>query len=270
MTADADLGTGTLRVLERGSDRRHGRRRPGGMHGRRRLQPRASQVRSTCRRPTRNVPTASSSIDGPRSTVRFEAVLERLATLPDVLPPPAAALMPVFLGDADGGPSRIPPTGRAGRPAGVLVLIHPGDDGEARVVLTERVTRDGHHSGEVSFPGGKAEPHDADLVATALREATEEVALDAAAAGVRVVGLLERFWIPVSDFEVTPVVAVATRRPSWSRRPTRSPASSSRRSPGSCRVRRSPSSSGRSARGRSATAPTTSTGCRSGVRPPGS
>lgn len=145
--------------------------------------------------------------------MRFEAVLERLATLPDVLPPPAAALMPVFLGDADGGPSRIPTTGRAGRPAGVLVLIHPGDDGEARVVLTERVTRDGHHSGEVSFPGGKAEPHDADLVATALREATEEVALDAAAAGVRVVGLLERFWIPVSDFEVTPVVAVATRRP---------------------------------------------------------
>jgi len=30
---------------------------------------------------------------------------------------------------------------------------------------------------------------------------------------VRVVGLLERFWIPISDFEVTPVVAVAARRP---------------------------------------------------------
>ncbi len=145
--------------------------------------------------------------------MRFDAVVERLATLPEVLPPPAAALMPVIVGDPDGAPPRIPPAGRAGRPAGVLVLLHPGDDGEARVVLTERVTRDGHHSGEVSFPGGKAEPDDADLVATALREAAEEVALDAAAAGVRVVGLLERFWIPVSDFDVTPVVAVATRRP---------------------------------------------------------
>ena len=37
--------------------------------------------------------------------------------------------------------------------------------------------------------------------------------LDADAAGVRVVGLLDRFWIPVSDFDVTPVVAVADRRP---------------------------------------------------------
>ena len=145
--------------------------------------------------------------------MRFDAVVERLATLPEVLPPPAAALMPVIVGDPDGTPPRIPPTGRTGRPAGVLVLLHPGHDGDARVVLTERVTRDGHHSGEVSFPGGKAEPDDADLVATALREAAEEVALDAVAAGVRVVGLLERFWIPVSDYDVTPVVAVAARRP---------------------------------------------------------
>jgi 8-oxo-dGTP pyrophosphatase MutT (NUDIX family) len=145
--------------------------------------------------------------------VRFDAVVERLATLPEVLPPPAAALMPVIVGDPEGSPPRTPPAGRTGRAAGVLVLLHPGDDGEARVVLTERVTRDGHHSGEVSFPGGGAEPHDADLVATALREAAEEVALDTIAAGVHVVGLLERFWIPVSDFDVTPVVAVALHRP---------------------------------------------------------
>lgn len=99
------------------------------------------------------------------------------------------------------------------RPAGVLVLLFPDADGVARVVLTERASRDGHHSGEVSLPGGKAEAHDADIAATALREAAEEVGLDAAAAEVVVVGLLERFSIPVSDFEVTPVVAVAGRRP---------------------------------------------------------
>jgi 8-oxo-dGTP pyrophosphatase MutT (NUDIX family) len=145
--------------------------------------------------------------------MRFSDVLIRLETLPGVMPPPDPVLMPVIVGGIERRPPRTPPPGRAGRPAGVLVLLHPGDDGEARVVLTERAMRDGHHSGEVSFPGGKAEPGDADIVATALREADEEVALDAVAAGVRVVGVLERFWIPVSDFEVTPVVAIATRRP---------------------------------------------------------
>jgi 8-oxo-dGTP pyrophosphatase MutT (NUDIX family) len=50
-------------------------------------------------------------------------------------------------------------------------------------------------------------------VATALREAAEEVGLDAQAADVRVVGVLDRLWIPVSDFAVTPVVALAPRRP---------------------------------------------------------
>ena len=78
----------------------------------------------------------------------------------------------------------------AGRPAAVLILVYPDDDGEARVVLTERADRGGHHSGEVSFPGGRAEADDADLVATALREANEEVGLDAATEGVRVLGTL--------------------------------------------------------------------------------
>jgi 8-oxo-dGTP pyrophosphatase MutT (NUDIX family) len=146
--------------------------------------------------------------------VRFDLVLERLATLPDPLPAPADVLMPVILGGLERRPPEVPPPGRAGRPAAVLVLLYPDAEGLARVVLTERATRDGYHSGEVSFPGGKAEPDDADITATALREAAEEVALDAAEAGVRVVGRLDRFWIPVSDFEVSPVVAVAARRPS--------------------------------------------------------
>lgn len=147
--------------------------------------------------------------------MRFDEVLERLAEFPDPLPAPAAVLMPVIL-DANGVERplpRMPATERSRRPAGVLVLLYPDEAGVARVVLTERVSRDGHHSGEVSFPGGKAESNDADIVATALREAAEEVGLDRAAVEVRVVGLLERFWIPISDFEVTPVVAVAARRP---------------------------------------------------------
>ncbi|MFI5225511.1 MAG: NUDIX hydrolase [Candidatus Limnocylindrales bacterium] len=100
------------------------------------------------------------------------------------------------------------------RRAAVLVLIYPDADGEARLVLTERVAYDGLHSGEVSFPGGKAEPDDVDEAATALREATEEVGLDATAAAVRVVGALAPVWIPVSDFRIEPIVALAERRPS--------------------------------------------------------
>ena len=44
----------------------------------------------------------------------------------------------------------------------MLVLVVPGEDGAARVVLTERPIYDGLHSGEVSFPGGKVEPGDVD------------------------------------------------------------------------------------------------------------
>ena len=151
--------------------------------------------------------------------MRFEVVLERLAALPEVLPPPAEALLPVIVGGAGRRRPWTSPPGRPGRPAGVLVLLYPDAAGGARVVLTERTSRDGHHSGEISFPGGAAEPDDADIVATALREAEEEVALDRVAAGVRIVGLLESFWIPVSEFQVTPVVAIAARRPTLTASP---------------------------------------------------
>ena len=146
--------------------------------------------------------------------MRFTVLADRLAILPATLPAPADNVIPTLTGTGSGGarPS-FPHQTEASRPAAVLVLLYPDDAGDARVVLTERVTRDGHHSGEVSFPGGRAEPGDADLAATALREAIEEVALDPAAAGVRIVGQLERFWIPVSNFEVTPVLALAERRP---------------------------------------------------------
>ena len=149
--------------------------------------------------------------------MRFDVAAERLSALPDPLPPPAAVMMPVVVGGSD-----LPIRTRSsapGRHAAVLVLLYPDRRGDARVVLIERTSGDGHHSGEVSFPGGKAEPEDADAATTALREANEEVALDPVAEGVRVVGLLERMWIPVSDFEVTPVLALAERAPTLSASP---------------------------------------------------
>jgi 8-oxo-dGTP pyrophosphatase MutT (NUDIX family) len=148
--------------------------------------------------------------------VRFEAALERLAALPSRLPAGPAALMPVF---TDGRlRPRFAPTPTA-RPAAVLALVFGDDLGEARIILTERLTYDGHHSGEVSFPGGKTEPDDEDAIATALREAAEEVELDPAAAGVETVGLLDEVFIPVSDFRITPVVAIARHEPQLRARP---------------------------------------------------
>lgn len=118
--------------------------------------------------------------------------------------------MPVFTDDRLRPRFEPSPTAR---PAAVLALLFPDEDGLTRIVLTERLTYDGHHSGEVSLPGGKAETGDAGPPETALREAAEEIALDATAAGVTVVGLLDEVFIPVSDFRITPVVACAARRP---------------------------------------------------------
>ncbi len=142
--------------------------------------------------------------------MRFEEAVDRLTSWPGHLPDAPSSLMPVFTDDRLR--PRFAPSPTA-RPAAVLALLFPDPDGLARIVLTERLTYDGHHSGEVSLPGGKAEPADAGPTDTALREAAEEVGLDAAAAGVTVVGALDEVFIPVSDFRITPVVACAAQQP---------------------------------------------------------
>jgi len=61
-----------------------------------------------------------------------------------------------------------------------------------------------HHPGQIAFPGGGVELGDADLAATALREASEETGLDPG--GVEVLGSLPDLHIPVSNNLVTPVI----------------------------------------------------------------
>jgi 8-oxo-dGTP pyrophosphatase MutT (NUDIX family) len=129
------------------------------------------------------------------------------------MPSGPEALIPIRL---DGEPWKAPLEGMAGaRAAAVLVLVAPDAQGEARVVLIERTSYDGHHSGEISFPGGAAEAGDTSLIETALREATEEIGLRPDDIGLRVIGELEPFWIPVSNFRVTPVLAVADALQPW-------------------------------------------------------
>lgn len=72
------------------------------------------------------------------------------------------------------------------------------------VLLTRRATGMRHHAGQIAFPGGGADPEDADAAATALREAHEETGLDPT--GVEVLGELPEIHLPVSNNLVTPVI----------------------------------------------------------------
>ena len=90
-----------------------------------------------------------------------------------------------------------------GRPAAVLILIGTGPDGP-EILFVERATTLRKHAGQIAFPGGAADPTDADLADTALREAYEETGVDRA--GIQVLGSLPPVHVAVSGFDVTAVV----------------------------------------------------------------
>lgn len=99
--------------------------------------------------------------------------------------------------------SRFLPPGN-GRPSAVLILFGEGPDGPD-VLLIQRADTLASHAGQPAFPGGREDPGDGGPVGTALREAAEEVGLDPA--GVRVLATLPALHIPVSGYDVTPVLA---------------------------------------------------------------
>jgi 8-oxo-dGTP pyrophosphatase MutT (NUDIX family) len=99
-----------------------------------------------------------------------------------------------------GDESDMPPAKRSS----VLILFGEGPHGPD-LLLTRRATWLRKHAGQPAFPGGRAEPGDADAIATALREAQEETGLDPT--GVVVLGTLAEMWLPASSSTVIPVVA---------------------------------------------------------------
>jgi 8-oxo-dGTP pyrophosphatase MutT (NUDIX family) len=92
---------------------------------------------------------------------------------------------------------------RAPTQAAVLVPLVQRD--ELMVLLTRRTDHLHDHPGQVSFPGGRVDPEDVDVVATALREAQEEIGLDRT--HVQVLGSLPTYTTG-TGFVVTPVVAL--------------------------------------------------------------
>ena len=97
------------------------------------------------------------------------------------------------------------------RAAATLVAIYPAADGRLVIPLTVRRADLRAHAGEVSLPGGAVDAGDADVEAAALREAWEEIALQPDL--VRVAGRLDPVWIPVSNYELVPVVGTVDAQP---------------------------------------------------------
>lgn len=95
------------------------------------------------------------------------------------------------------------------KPGSVLILLYP-DRGEIKFPLMKRPEYLGAHSGQISLPGGKAEPGET-TVETALREGEEEIGLRPS--DVEVIGTLSNFFVIPSNFIVTPVVGIAHAKP---------------------------------------------------------
>jgi 8-oxo-dGTP pyrophosphatase MutT (NUDIX family) len=88
-------------------------------------------------------------------------------------------------------------------PAAVLVALVPRPEGTT-VLLTRRTETLTKHAGQVSFPGGRIDPGDAGALHAALREAWEEVALDAAL--LEPLGFLDPYDT-ITGFRIVPLVA---------------------------------------------------------------
>lgn len=113
-------------------------------------------------------------------------------------------------------PERRPDLGKAfpneRRVAAVLALLYPMND-RVCCALIRRPSYPGVHGGQIAFPGGQVESEDRDLLHTALREAWEEVGIQAEKVQRPIE--LTRLYIPPSRYEVVPFLGLSDRRPDF-------------------------------------------------------
>src|SRR5512132_565962 len=98
------------------------------------------------------------------------------------------------------------------REAAVLVPVYRRPDGELMVVLVRRA-QGGVHGGQLALPGGQRDPSDADLAATALREANEEIGL--AADQLELLAALPVVETRTTGFRIAPFLARLTGPAPW-------------------------------------------------------
>lgn len=96
------------------------------------------------------------------------------------------------------------PAGLGEDRAAVLVPLYPDEQGDVRMILTKRPMTMPTHAGHIAFPGGRPDPGDDGPVATALREAEEEVGIRPAS--VELLGFLPMIHTVEFTLFVVPVV----------------------------------------------------------------
>jgi 8-oxo-dGTP pyrophosphatase MutT (NUDIX family) len=95
--------------------------------------------------------------------------------------------------------------------AAVLIAITE-KDGHLSIVFTKRASHLKHHPNQISFPGGKTESFDKNTIATAIREAEEEIGLNAQA--IEIIGQLPPYQV-ISGYLVTPVIAFISNKQNY-------------------------------------------------------
>ncbi|WP_194852142.1 NUDIX hydrolase [Nonlabens antarcticus] len=101
--------------------------------------------------------------------------------------------------------------------AATMMLLYPKNDAPY-FVLIERMLSKGKHSGQIAFPGGKAEKEDADFSITALRETWEEVGI--AMEDQHLIRAATPIYIPPSNYMVRPYLAFAKAKLSFTPQPS--------------------------------------------------
>jgi 8-oxo-dGTP pyrophosphatase MutT (NUDIX family) len=93
--------------------------------------------------------------------------------------------------------------------AAVMILLHEQDQ-QAHILLTERAAHLRNHAGQISFPGGRYELEDKDLVTTALRETHEELGIEPSA--ITLLGSIQSFET-LTGYRIYPYMGVLEQMP---------------------------------------------------------